>query len=458
MSSGGHTSPEDVGELMLQFLDRSLLTEDESRLNQRLKTDLAARRQFSYLLLQQIQLIEIGVEQRASVEALAPQTIRGTREGEIARVRERLTSWWWPRPRFGTPTVLALVTSALVILGAAVWLVFPYRVAPILKQQADGPVTVQRAGRTFLARNGLRLQPDDLVDTDSTHPVVISYEPESTRVELSGGSRLKIHSWKWSKGLELVQGRLEATAARQRLFRPLTVRTPVAKATVEGTEFSLEVMTGLTRLDVFRGLVRLERLADGRTVKVAGGAFALAASGTNLAAQPIIGKVLRELWLNLPGDTLRDLTYDARYPNEPSWHDFPAGLGSNTNWSSPFGARMRGYLAPPANGDYEFRIAGLGQISLWLSPDEDPKGKVKIAQIVFTRNRPGDPTPDQTLARQESGPIALEAGHRYYLEALHKYGSGQDQLIITWKLPDGVEEPVPAEFLAPFVPPEGNKR
>jgi hypothetical protein len=452
---------------MLRFLDRSLLTEDESRLNQQLKTDLAARRQFSYLLLQQVQLIEIGVEQRAAVESPASQTIRGTRKGEIAGVRsrslaslvrERLTSWWWPRPRFGAPTVLALVTSALVILGAAVWLVFPFPSGPTLSQQAGGPVTVLRAGHAFLAHNGLRLQPDDLIDTDTTHPVVITYEPESTRVELNGGSRLKIHSWKWSKGLELVQGRLEATVARQRLFRPLTIRTPIAKATVVGTEFSLEVTTGLTRLDVFHGLVRLERLADGRTVKVPGGAFALAASGTNLAAQPITGKVLRELWLNLPGDTLRDLTYDARYPGAPSSHDFPAGLGSDTNWPTAFGSRTRAFLLPPANGDYEFRIAGLGQMSLWLSPDEDPKGKVKIAQIVFTRNRPGDPMPEQTLARQESGPIALEAGHRYYLEALHKYGSGEDQLKITWKRPDGVEEPVPVEFLAPFVPPEGNKR
>ena len=55
------------------------------------------------------------------------------------------------------------------------------------------------------------------------------------------------------------------------------------------------------------------------------------------------------------------------------------------------------------------------------------------------------------ITRLESGPIPLEAGRRYYIEVAHKYGNGQDRLSPTWKRPEGAEEPIPAEFLAPFV-------
>jgi len=87
-------------------------------------------------------------------------------------------------------------------------------------------------------------------------------------------------------------------------------------------------------------------------------------------------------------------------------------------------------FCPPVNGDYEFRIsAGNGQVRLWLGSDEDPTDRVIAGQISVTRNRSGFGAPaDVNVSRQESGPIPLEAGQRYYIETVHKYSSGEERL------------------------------
>src|SRR5262249_9559587 len=162
------------------------------------------------------------------------------------------------------------------------------------------------------------------------------------------------------------------------------------------------------------------RLRDGAAVKVSDGQFAVASSNYILAALPLPGKVLREFWLDLLGDSLLDLTDSARYPNSPSGQDLSPSFETATNWPSAYGTRTRGYLLPPESGDYEFRISGNGQVRLWLSPNDDPADRVVVGQIAYSRNRPGDN--DFGVSRQESGPVPLEAGRLYYIEAAHKYG------------------------------------
>ena len=51
---------------------------------------------------------------------------------------------------------------------------------------------------------------------------------------------------------------------------------------------------------------------------------------------------------------------------------------------------------------------------------------------------------------QKSSPVKLEAGKRYYVEALQKEGGGGDHLTVKWTLPDGKEEdPIPGIRLSP---------
>ena len=343
-----------------------------------------------------------------------------------------------------------VASAAMVVLALlCVWLFVPSTGEPVIAE-ATGSVTLEHAGQTLQATVGGRFQPADVLRTGTNAGAIITFGVEHTRFELGELSELKLTSLSSGKRFTLRAGHLAATVAGQHLLRPMVMLTAQARATVVGTEFTLNATTNSTRLDVFDGVVRFAKLDDGQTVKVSGGSFAVATAATNLTLQPITGKVLREVWFDLPGDTLHDLMYSARYPGAPSAHDFPPSFHAETNWPSAFGTRTRSYLVPPASGNYEFYIDGVGQVGLWLSPDEDPVDKVKIAQIAFTRNRPGDPAPTETHSRQESGPVSLEAGRRYYIEVIHKYGDSQDRLTVNWKRPDGTLEAIPSEFLSPF--------
>ena len=48
---------------------------------------------------------------------------------------------------------------------------------------------------------------------------------------------------------------------------------------------------------------------------------------------------------------------------------------------------------------------------------------------------------------QESGLIYLEAGERYYIEALQKDQGGGDNLAVAWQVPGGSREVIHGDFL-----------
>ncbi|HLY10103.1 MAG TPA: hypothetical protein VKW04_12420, partial [Planctomycetota bacterium] len=51
----------------------------------------------------------------------------------------------------------------------------------------------------------------------------------------------------------------------------------------------------------------------------------------------------------------------------------------------------------------------------------------------------------------KSAPVLLTAGKRYYIEALHKDGMGDDHCAVGWTLPDGTDErPIPGKRLSPW--------
>ena len=50
----------------------------------------------------------------------------------------------------------------------------------------------------------------------------------------------------------------------------------------------------------------------------------------------------------------------------------------------------------------------------------------------------------------QSDPVVLEAGKRYYIEAIHAEGGGGDYISVGWKVPDGLIEIIGGEFLSPY--------
>jgi PKD repeat protein len=138
-----------------------------------------------------------------------------------------------------------------------------------------------------------------------------------------------------------------------------------------------------------------------------------------------------ELWRNVAGDDLDafvktpQFKHDAPEIVELERLAFPRGSGDS------YGVRIRGYLVPPADGDYRFFLSADDRAALWLSTDADPANKIVVA---YTPDWTGPEVYDK-YAEQATGPLALEAGTRYYFEVIYKQADGKDNLFVAWERP-----------------------
>lgn len=155
------------------------------------------------------------------------------------------------------------------------------------------------------------------------------------------------------------------------------------------------------------------------------------------------GSILREVWNNNQGNDVGQIP----------WQTTPSATSKLTSFEVPvdaganYGERIRGYVIPPVTGNYIFSIAADDAGELWLSKDQNPGNKTKIASTLsWTYSR------DWTkYSSQKSAPVPLTAGKAYYIESLHKQGGGGANLAVQWVLPTGaVESPIPASRLAPY--------
>ncbi len=162
--------------------------------------------------------------------------------------------------------------------------------------------------------------------------------------------------------------------------------------------------------------------------------------------------ILREYWLGLPGSALADLTNSANFPDFPTGKTYPDIFEAPSEWADEYGTRMRGYVRPPTTGTYVFWISGDDQSQLLLSTDEDPAHQRPIARVItWTASRVWEEPRDGNNLVQKSAGISLQAGRKYYIEALQKEGGGGDNLAVGWRLPNGtLERPIPGNRLSAF--------
>lgn len=165
---------------------------------------------------------------------------------------------------------------------------------------------------------------------------------------------------------------------------------------------------------------------------------------------PPLGGMFRELWTGLTtslGNTLTALTnttYNPNWPNNPNptytrvFTNFETEINSGKN---NYGERARAFVIPPTNGNYIFWISSDDSSALMVSTDETPAHRNQIAGVAaWTNSREWGKE-----AGQQSSPVSLEGGRRYYVEALMQQGSGGDNLAVRWQLPNGtIEEPLTA--------------
>jgi len=143
--------------------------------------------------------------------------------------------------------------------------------------------------------------------------------------------------------------------------------------------------------------------------------------------QSVCGQtILREVYTNITGSSIANLTASEKFPYYPDLRTYQTNFEAPTSFGDYYGTRMRGYLIPPVPGYYSFWIASDDNSQLFLSTDESSYKTRLIAYVnSYTSSRQWDKE-----ANQKSEPIYLEAGRRYYVEALHKEGAGGDNLAV----------------------------
>jgi len=155
------------------------------------------------------------------------------------------------------------------------------------------------------------------------------------------------------------------------------------------------------------------------------------------------GTILREYWANVNGYSVSDIPVSTTPTSTSQLNIFegPSNVADN------YGSRIRGYICVPVTGNYTFWIASDNNSELWLSSNDQPNNKVKIASVTGWTG----PREWTKYASQQSAPITLSAGGKYYVEALHKEGTQGDHVSVGWQLPGGtMERPIPGLRLLPF--------
>jgi YD repeat-containing protein len=214
---------------------------------------------------------------------------------------------------------------------------------------------------------------------------------------------------------------------------------------------TLSITSGVESTDEFDGTLVVTG-GIGISGKVnTGGNITASADGSNAVDPRTIGfmdmsaeasgVIMREVWTGVGGQLISDIPLST----EPDIVDFMTSFEAPTDWADNYGTRMSGYLIPPEDDDYTFWIATDDAGELWLSTDENPENAVMIANVVgWAGTRQWD-----SQANQESIPISLVGGNKYYIYALQKEGAGGDNLSVAWSSSTITRDVIAGTYLVP---------
>ena len=162
---------------------------------------------------------------------------------------------------------------------------------------------------------------------------------------------------------------------------------------------------------------------------------------------PGLGEIVMERWENIPGSDVPALTNSSKYPNNPDVTEVLTQFSWDQDLED-YGGRIHGWLYAPGTGDYTFWLCTDDNGELWLSTDDDSTNVRMIARESSWAN----PNTWGT-GEEQSEPIPLVAGQKYYIMALWKEGTGGDQCQVAWQGP-GVPTLtiIPGRNLSPYEP------
>ncbi len=157
----------------------------------------------------------------------------------------------------------------------------------------------------------------------------------------------------------------------------------------------------------------------------------------------------QEIWTNIPGNTINLLTSLTRYPKRPDLLRAITSFDSGQDYADNFGSRIRANLTPTNSGSFRFYVASDDNSQLSRSTTTNPATATAAASVSGSGNATGYLEWNK-YASQISAAFALTSGQSYYLDAVHKEGSGGDHVSVGWTIP-GVTgtNVIAASFLTP---------
>jgi len=146
------------------------------------------------------------------------------------------------------------------------------------------------------------------------------------------------------------------------------------------------------------------------------------------------GGILREVWTGVGGYGISDLKNSTAYSTKPAnFRDVLPAFEAPGNWADNYGQRLTGLLSVPTEGDYVFLLASDDESELLLNDEgEDPAGAERIAHCQWASGRYNW----SARQAQQSAVFHLVPGKRYFMQAFHKEGGGDDYLAVAFRRAD----------------------
>jgi fibronectin-binding autotransporter adhesin len=159
------------------------------------------------------------------------------------------------------------------------------------------------------------------------------------------------------------------------------------------------------------------------------------------------GVISREVWTGVGGTNVASIPVGTA----ANITDSLTSLEGPSNYLDNYGTRIRGFITAPTTGNYIFWISSDDNSEMWLSTDVQPGNKILVGSVSdYTGIREWNKYPSQ-----QSSPIALVAGQKYYIEVLHKEGGAGDSLAVGWAKPGEAttapSEVIPGAYLSPYI-------
>ena len=190
-------------------------------------------------------------------------------------------------------------------------------------------------------------------------------------------------------------------------------------------------------------------LAVGAVRDLAGPGNPVNSNGVFLSSAAAAAFIKVEVFTNIPSSTVGSLRADVKFQlNQPDFvlhTNVFSALQSVTNLDN-YGMRLSGYFVPTNSGIHTFYMESNDGAELWVSSDSTRAGaSLAIVHTVVTAG----------YAEERSFSIYMAAGERYFIEALHKEGTGTDFIRVAVRVPGNTVAaaslaPIPFQLLAGF--------